>query len=94
MKRVNFDVSEEMHRQIDIATVRGGFGSYSEFLRFLIITYCKENKITISNEGGELKAEQDKDEEVDLEFGIPLHIIKEIEEEVRLKMQNRQQPQS
>ena len=51
MKRIMFDVSDDMYKKIDDAMVRDGFATRSEFLRFLIIPYLKKNEGENENGG-------------------------------------------
>lgn len=62
------------------------FVSRSDFIRHLVRMWFVSRSDLESckaAETGEVK------EEIDLEFGIPLHIIKEIEDEVRKKIKNK-----
>ena len=79
MKRITFEVSDDMYRKIDDATVHEGFMTRSEFLRFLVMDYSRKNKDASI---GKIPNKDNKNDftENKYEFGIPpdeLEIIKE-----------------
>ena len=84
MKKIIFDVSDDMFTKIDTATIQEGFMSRSEFLRFLIVTYFKKNQAPSSSVENDADMThgtvKNNDEVIGLAFGIPPHVIKEIEE--------------
>lgn len=95
MKRIMFDVSDDMFVKIDEVMDKEGFFTRAEFLRFLIVTYCKENRISSASE---TSAGNDSDDGLidghppeDFEFGIPLDVIGKIKEKARKMTENERQ---
>ena len=93
MKKIIFEVSDDMFRKIDDVMVKEGFLSRAEFLRFLIISYCKENGLASRNmtdrNANDKKdidaAEEDEFANVDCEYGIPPEVVQKIWDEVKAK---------
>ncbi len=83
---MTLEISKALADRIDTAAIEDGFNSRSEFLRFLIVTYLKkEHPNQPRREIEECKSEVKEEEEdvfanVDLEHGIPLHVIEKIKE--------------
>jgi metal-responsive CopG/Arc/MetJ family transcriptional regulator len=73
MKKVIFDISDELSRQIKDVMRRAGFSSRSEFFRYLAINFIQQNT-------GEKYIERE-DEEEPMIFNIPKDIIRKVAEE-------------
>lgn len=98
IRKITLEISNNLLNRIDEATMTDGFNSRSEFLRFLIVTYLKKEHANQTNqETIERKPETDKEDEfadVNLEFGIPIEVIKKLEERARIMTENERQQQS
>jgi hypothetical protein len=94
MKKIIFEVYDDMFSKIDEAAVKEGFLTRSEFLRFLIVSYFKGHGIEQQNEMP-LKKETEKKEEsrtlldefpnVNLEYGIPPEVMEKIKKMANVK---------
>ena len=85
MKKIIFEVSDDMFIAVDKAAIQEGFMSRSEFLRFLIAIYFREKNVLPENAGAEKPVNE---EEIDLEYGIPAHVIRKIEETAKTMGEN------
>ncbi len=84
--KITLELSEDLITRIDNAAINDGFNSRSEFLRFLIVTYLKKehpNTSGVDFSKTESNAEEDEFANVDCEFGIPLDVIKKLEEKAK-----------
>jgi hypothetical protein len=81
MKRIVFDVSNDMYRKMDDAAVREGFATRAGFLRFLIVTYFKQNEVSSQSEN----SEETEDDNIfgKYEFGIPPDELEKIKEKAQ-----------
>ena len=94
MKKIIFEVYDDMFRKIDEAAVKEGFLTRSEFLRFLVVSYFKGHGIEQQNEMP-VRKEADKKEgtktlldefpEVNLEYGIPPEVMERIKKMANVK---------
>jgi hypothetical protein len=91
MKKIIFEVSDDMFIAVDKAVIQEGFMSRSEFLRFLIAVYFKEKNVQAENAGAEKPANE---EELDLEYGVPANVIRKIEEVAKTMGENERQQRS
>jgi len=97
MKKIIFEVSEDMFRKIDSAMVREGFPTRSEFLRYLIVDYCKANMIRAGCCNQESEGTQDEQGEEEegifgkYAFGIPPKELELIKEKARQMTENERQ---
>lgn len=84
IKKITLEIWDDLLNRVDEAAVKDGFNSRSEFLRFLIVTYLKKehpNQPDREIVEHALNAnEEDEFANVDLEYGIPLEVIKKIEQ--------------
>ena len=92
-KITTITLPEKMIEQIDEMLLEKDFVSRSDFIRHLARIWFTNQKKFLSHtmQVGEVEKEkggEQADKEVDLEYGIPPDIIKEIEEEVRAKIKN------
>lgn len=97
MKRITFEVSDSLLKQIDEAGVKDGFNGRSEFLRFLIVTYLKKEHPHRNKDNDCEFDSNDKSDEfanIDCEYGIPPEVIKKLEIEAKLLSENERQKQS
>ena len=82
---------EKMIERIDEILLEKDFTSRSDFIRHLVRLWFldQQNHSGHTCNAGKSKMEKGEhltDEQIDLEYGIPLHIIREIEAEVRQKL--------
>jgi len=60
MKKVIFDISDELSSQIEEVMFRSGFASRTEFFRYLAIEFIQKN---LPSKGASKNSEEEEDEE-------------------------------
>jgi Arc/MetJ-type ribon-helix-helix transcriptional regulator len=94
MKKITLEISEVLLRKIEETVLSEGFHSRSEFLRFLIMTYAKKNEVGSGRKTEHGEEEVDEFADVDLEFGVPIEVIKKLEKKAREMTENELRPLS